>query len=664
MIDDALFAALLAAEGFDEAVNTLNDTARNASNGATTPPAEITEELTEKSLTSLQQGLVFWQMLHPQSAAYTVSRVWQVQFPSTTERQGTERGSDVVPLATLATPLTAGLQNIAQQQPSLRARIEPHSSSEKPIFKFNAELSLALVDLRNQPLNAAEQTAQQLAQAHSETALPITEYLCRVTIIALPDNRWQLGADFHHLITDAWSGDLWAQQLTHAFSHLISPEAEPQWLPFIPVFPADDLSINTQQNDRFSDLPNNWQQALNTLLPAQKNAEDLLHGDLPRPTLWTAKGQQYRRAIPQRINTMLHDFSRSQRCSLFQPLLGIWMHACATLRDNSALPMLCAFAQAYRPAASEDSINCWINTKVALLTDIKQQTFTQCLAQLAQTAASTTVNLVELIHCANPVRHANQQALSHLHFNIEINDGYEPAQPLDEIPPTTSKVQLTDLCARFDLSLDVYLNGQDGEWIVGYRSELFSEAFIEGLLQHVEQLIDCACREPNTPIQAHETVIKRISSLSQSTSFPSQQVVQQFTEKPPRIVSNNAALTELSSFVGLRDCLAHYVQHQLSATASSDSHNSEHSQTTGLQHCLNLLQTGADISAYSWFSLGLDSRALLCIASRYNRWLEEHPLWQKTSKTVENSNTLTPIPLANFYHSPTIGYFIEHFAHF
>lgn len=663
MIDeDALFAALLAEEGFD---NTDETNEGHNIGDRSTDELSTTHPLTYKSLTDLQQGLVFWQYLHPQSPAYTVSRVWRLHIPFAQ--------IDAQQLRNL-------LQGVAVQQPSLRARIEHEPTDSKAQFAFNEQLKIEVLDLRAKPLDDAAMHAQQIAQTNSETSLPITQYLCRVTLIALPSQQWQLGVDFHHLITDAWSGEVWLTQITQAFEQLIAQSDSEVPAPVQQLFPADAIAQHAAKHvtSSIDHLPSRWQHALGDILSAQQHGADLLQGDKLRPSVWQANGKQQRRAIPSALIAKLQEFSRQQRCSAFHPLLSMWMHAAATLRDKVNSPMLCAYAQAERPPNSENTINCWIHTKVALLTDLASLSLRDSIAQLKQVPDTEVPTLPQVLRCANPERYADQQALSHLHFNIEINNASANSTKTEtSLASGGQKVQLTDKYVRFDLSLDAYIDGDNGQWIIGYRTDLFSESFIDELLTRFESLITQALAQPDTPLQQLWPIHAANSSVTNIQSQRENQKesnVQPFPTRRRSIAAaqiKNVATAEqtdnmVSALVGLRDCIALIASEQ----AIDGENNTVHS---GLTKCVQLLQTGADLTEHSWFSLGLDSVTLLRVAHAFNAWLTsaKQPAGHSTPNnsapntghtSAQYTNSLTPIALAHFYHSPSIGHFIEHYA--
>lgn len=629
MIDeDALLAALLAEEGF-----------------ATAPEdAPQHAELNEKPLSALQQGLVFWQQLHANSPAYTVSRVWQLHLSAS---------------AITTTHLVGLLESMAIQQPSLRARIA--YCEHTPVFVFNTSLVIELHDFSTLALADAQAKAQQLAQRHSNTALPIGEYLCRITLITLPDNHWQLGADFHHLITDAWSGEVWQQQLSRAFDglsvtqHTTVTTPNPVATTSNTLFPGDVL---TQQNATHP----LWQNALPAICATQIKGIDLLQGDKPRPASWTAKGAQYRQAISSALVEQLQRFSQERNSSLFHPLLSLWMHACANLRSKKDSPILCAYAQADRPAGSDTSFNCWIDTKVALLTAPHLSSLTESMAELKQVNSTTSPSLSALVSTANPIRHANQQALSHIHFNIEINDTAhtEPteASAAHATYPEVKKVQLIDHSVRFDLSMDVYLHGNTGEWIIGYRTELFSDAFIIQLLRCVEAFMSAAIATPNQPLAKIWTTITQYEATCLPALIASctPTLSSADTSENPHITKNPQQL--INMLVGLRDCIADVVTREVNKASDSSITHHHDATTERQQQCLQHLHAGSELTEHSWFSLGIDSLTLLKVAHAFNEWLSKG-----TTSCQPRSNEFTPIPLNHFYHSPSIGHFIEHYAY-
>ncbi|MFF0522326.1 non-ribosomal peptide synthase/polyketide synthase [Actinomadura nitritigenes] len=437
-------------------------------------PADRTKPL---PLSFAQQRLWFLHQLDPEGANYHV--------PTTLDLAG----------ALDVEALRRALSEVTARHEVLRTTIEltPDGTAVQRIHPAGP-VNLPLTDLSDLPNAPAREEATRLVGADLVRPFDLgTEPPVRARLIRLGEHEHVLALILHHLASDQWSGLIIRRELSELYAAFAQGSDSP--LEPLPVQYADYAVwqrawLSGEELQRQLDY---WKRRL-----AEVPVLDL-PTDHPRPVLRESAGALRSFSVPPETAAALRTLSRNTGCSVFMTLLAAFQALLSRYcgQDDVAVGTPVA---GRGHADTERLVGFFVNTLV-MRTDLGgDPTFADLLGRVRETAlgafAHQDVPFEHLVDVLQPERDRGRQPLFDVMFAFDAMDGLGP----------TSGTALTDLdlcgfpldhtTAKFDLTLTMVDDEGALRGGVEYRTRLFRDATIDGLVERFLNLLTAVVTDP------------------------------------------------------------------------------------------------------------------------------------------------------------------------
>ncbi|WP_203737931.1 non-ribosomal peptide synthetase, partial [Actinoplanes italicus] len=425
-------------------------------------------------LSFAQRRLWFLDQLDPESAEYLVPHLIRLERPVDADR--------------MAAVLTA----LVARHESLRTRLVtdadgvPHQVIDAP-----GPFPLADVDVSGHadPVAGAHEVLDGLRRPFDLAAGP----LLRATLIRLAEDRQVLALCVHHAVFDDWSAGVFERELFALLGGETLPELPIQYADFA-VWQRDHLTgdvLDTQLGYWRTQLADPPVLALPT--------------DRPRPAIRSTAGDTLRFTVPAEVAAGLRDLSRRNGTTMFMTILAAY--SVLLQRHTGQDDLIVGSPVANRDRAEvEPLIGLFVNTLALRARLGDDPTFTELLARVRSTtlAAHSHQDLPfeRLVDELAPARDRSQTPLVQTLLSYVATD--EKPVATDEEPPagdqSGTRLQ-TGTIAKVDLTLTVTDPGT-GPLTGGlvYRTDLFDERTVRGLLGHLWTLLAAIVADPEQPV--------------------------------------------------------------------------------------------------------------------------------------------------------------------
>jgi len=336
-----------------------------------------------------------------------------------------------------------------------------------------------------------------------EAGAPLRVTLARTS----PREHW-LGITFHHIITDAWSVQVFVRELGVLYCAQRRGTSAP--LPPLPIAFADfaerqRASFTTAALDRHLEY---WTRTLAGVLPLD------LPTDRHRPPVQRFEGARVPLRWPGALTAELRALARSSGVSLFMVLLAIFKMLLQrySLQDD----IVVGVPAADRPDVDTETLIGPLVNNIVMRTDLSgNPAFRRLLERVRDSVFAANEHrdapFEKLVEALHPERDRSRTPIFQVMFAFMNVPGAR--QAWDDLDITL--IERDSGTAEFDLSLYCYDPGSRPEaeltgWIE-YSSALFDSRTVERMAAHLQRLASQVVAAPDRPIAD-------ISLLSESES--------------------------------------------------------------------------------------------------------------------------------------------------
>ncbi|MCC6606147.1 MAG: non-ribosomal peptide synthase/polyketide synthase [Anaerolineae bacterium] len=455
-----------------------------------------------------QQRLWFLDRLDPGSSTYNIPLAMQL------------RGF-LNPFA-----LEQAIETVIIRHEALRTTFALHEGQPVQVISPPAPLKLAQIDLQSLSLTQGAARARELIYQEVEQPFNLEAGpLYRFSLLRLAPDWHIIVANFHHIIFDAWSQELFAREVVILYDAYIGDKANP--LPDLAVQYADFAVWQRQwlQDKILEKQLAYWRQKL-----AEAPTALDLPTDRPRPPVQTFNGANFTFLIPAERQRAINALCQQEGVTLFMLLLAAFKVLLA--RNTNQTDILVGSPIANRNHAQlEGLIGFFVNTLV-LRTDLGQNpTFRELLERVRQTTleaySNQDVPFEQLVALLQPER------------NLSISPFFQVMLVLQNVPVHYNR--LTDIevepytveetTAKFDITLflEEHTYGLEGKF--EYNTDLFDRETIARLAEQFNRLLGGIVDIPDQhihqlPLLAPEELQKILVSWNQTQApFPQDQCV-------------------------------------------------------------------------------------------------------------------------------------------
>ena len=432
-------------------------------------------------LSFAQQRLWLLDQIDPNNPFYNISRAFFLSGP----------------LQVMA--LQRAFQALGQRHETLRTAFVVTDDDPVQVIAPAVTLALPVESLAELPVAEREAAALALAQEEARRPFDLREApLLRVRLLALGEveggvEKHVLLMTMHHIISDGWSLTVLYKEVAALYEAFCQGE----------VMPLRPLAV------QYADFAV-WQRRKLSGVYLQKQLDYWRHRlahvpilqlptDWPRPVMQTFRGKLVMFQLPSALYAALRALCRQEEVTPFMVLMAslqtLLYHY--TYQEDVAVGMPIANR---KQAEIAPLIGFFVNTLVIRSDLSDTPTFRSLFHQVRRAAleayAHQDVPFEMLVEALQPARDTSYTPL----FQVMLGWHNLPPGQLDLAEVSVQRLKVHNGRSRFDLTLELWPEGEVIHGLCEYSTDLFEDATIERLLAHFEQTLRQAVQQPETRI--------------------------------------------------------------------------------------------------------------------------------------------------------------------
>jgi amino acid adenylation domain-containing protein len=428
------------------------------------------------ALSYAQEQLHFLQKLDPALTAYNLPRVFRLTG------------------ALDADAMERAFQALVARHAILRTRFIERDGVTVQEVQASAGFSLERIDLS---ALASEPQKARLDDLVQRTAAHVFDLEAAPALIArlarLADDRHVLAVCLHHIVSDAWSNPILAADLAEAYRLALRTEGAVR-LPPLPLQYADYAVWQRAlvRDGALAGQLHHWNRHLGAEVPALD-----LPTDRARPAQKTFVGRTLGFDLPPPLAAALQKLCRAERCTPFVVLLAAWQVLLARYSGQGDFAVGVPNAGRQREEV-HGLLGFFVTTQVFRARLAPQSSLREIWRQVRADALSALDNAdvpFELLLASRKDRRDPARSpLFQVMFGVQMLDD---AGALDLEGVKAELVEFEEAGAKFDLSLDFYLDAARVHGRLEYNTDLFDEATARRLGVYYRRVLEAFVAEPD-----------------------------------------------------------------------------------------------------------------------------------------------------------------------
>jgi len=423
-----------------------------------------------------QKRLWFLDQLEPKTAAYNVHLGLWLRGPLNIDA------------------LRLSLQELMNRHASLRTGFRLEDGELVQIVTPAVTVNLQVTDISDSTEPYA--AAYQLAEAEVETTFDLANPpLFRARLIRVTANDHVLLCTMHHIITDSWSTQILAKELSTLYSAFSHQQRSP--LPELPISYGD---FSQWQSEWFKTATVQrqlgfWKEELQGAPPVLE-----LRMQRPRSSEQTFKGSSQTLQLSDEIVASIKSLAMRWEVTPFMLFLAAFK--ILLYRASGQPDLLIGAPIAGRNLVeTEGLVGFFVNTLVLRDNLASDPTFQQLVAQIRETTlrafANADVPFEKVVEILQPERNLSYNPIFQVMFSV-IKAALQ-SHAFGDL--TAFPYVVTPATSILDLSMTI-IEGVDGHWWaqIDHNSDLFSSEDVSRLLSSYTTLLQAIIASPEKPI--------------------------------------------------------------------------------------------------------------------------------------------------------------------
>ncbi|MEH2198511.1 amino acid adenylation domain-containing protein [Nostoc sp.] len=438
-------------------------------------PSESLSQIQQAGIYSLslgQQRLWFLDRLEPGNPAYNISLAVNL------------KGKLDVPL------LEQSLNEIIRRHETLRTTFTTVNGQPVQIIAPSLKLSLSVIELQKNIESQGDTAVRQILTQESQRPFDLTQGpLLRTQLLRLANQEHILLLEMHHIISDAWSAEVFLQEIALLYKGFLTRSSLP--LPSVSIQYKDFAHWQRQwlQGEILQTQLSYWKQQLEGMPPALQ-----LPTDRPRPVVQTSHGAQQSIELSEAVIKQLKAIARQQGITLFMLLLAAFQTFLYRYTGQDDIAIGTPIANRNREEV-KGLIGFFVNTLVLRADMSGNPTFDELLTRVKKVAVEAYTHqdlpFDQLVEVMQPERDMSRTPLFQVMFNVQ------DYSQLPEMPGLAlSLLKIETETAQFDLSLSIEITEQGVAASYYYNTDLFDAVTITRMLRHFQNLLSGIAANP------------------------------------------------------------------------------------------------------------------------------------------------------------------------
>ncbi len=431
--------------------------------------------------------------------------------------------------------LRATLEHLVARHESLRTTFAVSDGVPTQVVHPQLEIEMPIVDLSDCPDGEKEAETRRVLRDSVRRPFDLAQGpLIRALLIKVAEQEHVFLMTMHHIITDGWSIGVMHREFMALYEAFAAGKPSPLREPKIQYPDYAIWHRSWFQGPVYESQLAYWKNQFKTLPPPLE-----LPTDHARPTVQAHKafrGSKRKLVLSKELTQKLKELCQKEEATLFMVLLAAYqvlLHRYTGEEDivvGSPIAGRCL-------AETEDLIGLFVNA-LALRVDLSgNPSFRELLGRVKEVALGAYANqdlpFETLVKELAPDRSLARNPLFQVMFVLQSE-----SIPTLELPGlTVSHVQVENVVANFDLTLDTVERNGHLECLLESNADLFDYDRITRLLTHFENLLEGIVAKPETRIsdlpllseaERHQLLVEWIDTRS---DYPANSSVQTLFEE-------------------------------------------------------------------------------------------------------------------------------------
>ena len=394
------------------------------------------------------------------------------------------------------------IHHISQRHESLRTTFATVDGEAVQLVHHDSALRLRIVDLRALPSNERNSVAAILAAEEARRPFHLRRApLVRTTLLQLDDSHYMFLVTLHHIISDAWSMNVFFREMSSLYAAYTRGESSP--LAEMPIQYADyaEWQRSWMATEAEKQLAY-WKQKLGNHPPELR-----LRSDESLPQRAAGHGAKRGLMLSQDLADAISALGRREGATLFMTLVAVFdvLLYCYTKKLDVVIGTDIA---GRRQAETEGLIGFFVN-QLVLRTDLTgNPDFTELLRRVRQVVLESydhqDLPFDRLVEELNPRRGVDRTPL--FQVKIALQNLPTPAQRVAGL--TLERVAVDTAAAKSDLLLNVVPSDSGLLLSLAYRTAMFHPSTIDQMLARFESISRLVVADPSLTLdQLQEEVL-------------------------------------------------------------------------------------------------------------------------------------------------------------
>ncbi|PCF95297.1 non-ribosomal peptide synthetase, partial [Vreelandella nigrificans] len=338
-----------------------------------------------------------------------------------------------------------------------------------------------------------ERSIQNVAQHVFDLGAPP---LLVARLIKLEEKSYVLVVCLHHIISDAWSNRIIESDLSEAYRQALSQDRNAK-LPSLPV-QYGDYVLQQQKRVATGDINKElkyWNEHLGDDVPPLEITTDHVY-----PKQQEFRGATKRFVLDSSLASSLKAFCHQERFTPFVPLFAAWQVVLARYcgQHDFAIGVPSSGRQ---QEEFQEVVGFFITTlpfrvrvnPAMTLRDVCRQVKKDAVGSLNYADMPLEVLLEQRKVKRDPVR----QPLFQVIFGLQFRSDTEQLQ-LDDV--SIELIDISQTSAKFELSLDIFIEQEQVVGALEFNSDLFDEKTIHRLIGYYQEVLGVLLEKPETQL--------------------------------------------------------------------------------------------------------------------------------------------------------------------
>ena len=395
--------------------------------------------------------------------------------------------------------------------------IERHESL-RTYFKLDPEHGLRQYVLPQEAVtwetdltDAAEEDAAEIIRRHYTHVFDLSKApLVKVQVVKMAAQKYLLLFNLHHIICDGWSMEVLSGELVALYNTLL--HGQPVELPALPVQYRDfsEWLISEAQQNNVKAAENYWLQKMSGRLPVLELP--MVH---KRPEIKTYNGATLDHRFAAGFYEALVNYTKQEGATLFMGLMaginGLFY------RYSGQTDIILGTPVAGREHADlEHQIGLYLNTLAIRTQFASGLTFKELLSIQRSTLIDAykyqAYPFDALVDRLSLKRDLSRSALFDVMVVLQNQQHIIDAKPRAFDGATVKVFEKRKKNSQFDISFSFIESNGEIRVVAEYNTDLYNEAFIRSLLQHLEEFMLQCMVLPLQPIELHTENLQSLNN--------------------------------------------------------------------------------------------------------------------------------------------------------